>query len=76
MSSEPTPTSGYSSDSFADEDNRASQERSIVQELEIKKRSLELEIQHLQTVIQESTSEGFTTDQLQSVRQELENSCE
>ena len=68
-------TPNSSLQNIADNDLKASNERELVQSLELKKKRYELEIRQLEADISNANAESFSRDQLPSVKSELENSC-
>lgn len=68
-----TPSSSLQN--IADNDLKASNERELVQSLELKKKRYELEIRQLEADINNANAESFSRDQLPSVKSELENTC-
>jgi len=60
---------------FAEDDMRASREHEQVQNLEIQKKLLEIEIQQLENEIATDSAETFSRDQLSTVKSELEHAC-
>ena len=60
---------------FADEDIIANKNREAVQDLQTKKKLLEIQIRNLQAIINDETAESFSRDQLPAVKNELEQTC-
>lgn len=68
-------TSSSAIHAFAEEDMKANQENEQVQDLEIQKKRLEIEIQQLENEIAADSTESFSRDQLATVKSELEHNC-
>ena len=68
-------TSSSAIHAFAEEDMKANQENEQVQDLEIQKKRLEIEIQQLENEIAADSTESFSRDQLSTVKSELEHNC-
>lgn len=61
--------------SFVEDDIKTSEEHEQVQDLEIQKKCLEVEIQQLEKAIATDSNENFSRDQIATVKNELEHNC-
>ncbi|OHT07599.1 hypothetical protein TRFO_24161 [Tritrichomonas foetus] len=75
MSVDESDTTSSVMPSFVEDDIRTSEEHEQVQDLEIQKRCLEVEIQELEKAITTDSNENFSRDQLATVKSELEHNC-
>ena len=73
--SEESDTTSSVMPSFVEDDIKTAEEHEQVQDLEIQKRCLEVEIQELEKAIAADSNENFSRDQLASVKSELEHNC-
>lgn len=75
MSADESDTTSSVTPSFVEDDIRTSEEHEQVQNLEIQKKCLEIEIQELEKSIATDSNENFSRDQLATVKSELEHNC-
>ncbi|KAH0794124.1 hypothetical protein GPJ56_002002 [Histomonas meleagridis] len=75
MSNEESDLSNTSSKSFGEDEIKAVEEYEQVQNLEIKKKLLEIEIQRLENEMQTNRKECFSRDQLPTLKTEVERRC-